>query len=105
MPMQAVSLNLSPRTFPTSFSDLLTCSWTWPLTSPIHARVRGYGEVPPVVVPTSCSLDEDDHADFLAPPVHSAAGPRQLLECYRVWRSGPIGSLHGIAKPAMTQFR
>src|SRR5262249_4220118 len=29
IPMHAVSLNLSPRTRPTSFSDLLTWSWTW----------------------------------------------------------------------------
>src|SRR5690242_13040273 len=34
MPMQAVSLNLSPSTRPTSFSDLLTWSWTWLLTLP-----------------------------------------------------------------------
>src|ERR1043165_4304982 len=38
MPMHAVSLNLSPRTRPTSLSDLLTWSWTWPFTGP---AVRG----------------------------------------------------------------
>src|ERR1700748_2129678 len=32
IPMHAVSLNLSPSTRPTRFSDLLTWSWTW-LTS------------------------------------------------------------------------
>src|SRR6185295_14080871 len=41
IPMQAVSLNLSPRKRPTSLSDLLTWSWTWPLTKP-----RGPPQVP-----------------------------------------------------------
>src|SRR3954462_10205792 len=38
--MHAVSLNLSPRTRPTSFSDLLTWSWTW-LTSATWEELLG----------------------------------------------------------------
>src|SRR4051812_46088313 len=34
IPMHAVSLNLSPRTRPTSFNDLLTWSWTWLTSAP-----------------------------------------------------------------------
>src|SRR5262249_33946128 len=40
IPMHAVSLNLSPRTRPTSFSDLLTWSWTW-LTSATWDELLG----------------------------------------------------------------
>src|SRR6185503_10563582 len=52
MPMHAVSLNLSPRTRPTSLSDLLTWSCTWLVTRPTS---RAALQEPR----TSRSLDDD----------------------------------------------
>src|SRR4029078_7397334 len=51
MPMHAVSLNLSPRTRPTSLSDLLTLSWSWLVTRPAGAALDDPR--------TSRSLDDD----------------------------------------------
>src|SRR5882672_836719 len=39
IPIHAVSLNLSPRTRPTSLSDLLTWSWTWLTSAPWEERL------------------------------------------------------------------
>src|SRR6185503_7498555 len=68
IPMHAVSLNLSPRTRPTSLSDLLTWSCTWLLTRPTRAALENPR--------TLRSLDDDGNpwSDAMN-PIGIPAGP------------------------------